>query len=91
MSISQENVSCSLVLKVKKRDALYFQVLTGAVHTVYHESSALFKKCTRYFFQRDTSSESNCNRSFRGHPSGLTIECSTPLHLTRNLTLEIGL
>ena len=32
---------------------------------------ALFlKQCTRYFFQRDTSSESNCNRNFRGQPSG---------------------
>ena len=31
-----------------------------------------FRKCTRYFFQRDTSSESNCNRSFRGQPSGKT-------------------
>ena len=29
-----------------------------------------FLKCTRYFFQRDTSSESSCNRSFRGQPSG---------------------
>ena len=28
----------------------YFQVLTGALHTVYHESRALLKKCTRYFF-----------------------------------------
>ena len=25
--------------------------------TVYHESNALFKKCTRYFFQREASSE----------------------------------
>jgi len=48
----------------------FFQVLTGALHTVYHESRALFKKCTRYFFQREASSESNCNRSFRGQPSG---------------------
>ena len=29
-----------------------------------------FFKCTRYFFQRDTSSESNCNRDCQGHPSG---------------------
>ena len=70
MSISQENVSCSLVLKVKKRDALYFQVLTGAVHTVYHESSTIFKNVPGTFFQRDTSCKSNCNRDCRGHPSG---------------------
>ena len=53
----QEKNSCSLVLKLKVFLSLYFQVLTGALHTVYHESSSLFKKCTRYFFQRDTSSE----------------------------------
>ena len=67
---SQQKKSCSLVLKVKKRAALFFQVLTGIYNTGYGESSALLKKCTRYFFQRDTSSESNCNRSFRGQPSG---------------------
>ena len=39
----QQKILCSLVLKlIKKRAALYFQVLTGALHTVYHESSALF-------------------------------------------------
>ena len=39
---TQQKISCSLVLKLKKRSALYFQVLTGALHTVYHESRALF-------------------------------------------------
>ena len=39
---TQQKKLCSLVLKVKKRAAPYFQVLTGALHTVYHESSALF-------------------------------------------------
>ena len=52
---AQQKNLCSLVLKLKKRAALYFQVLTGALHTVYHESSPLFLNCTRYFFQRDTS------------------------------------
>ena len=66
----QEKISRSLVMKLKKWDALYFWVLPGVLHTVYHESSALLKKCTWYFFQHGTSSESNCNRSFQGQPAG---------------------
>ena len=38
----QEKISCSLVLKLKVFKLLYFQVLPGALHTVYHESSSLF-------------------------------------------------
>ena len=38
--------------------------------TVCHVSCALCYKYTRYFFQRDTSSESYCNRNFRGRSSG---------------------
>ena len=60
----------STVLNPRRAKFYDFQVLTRALHTVYHESSALLKKCTRYFFQRDISSESNCNRNFRGQPSG---------------------
>ena len=63
---SQEKISCSLVLKLKVFWSLHFQVLTGVLHTVYHESISLLKKYTRYFFQREASSESGCNRSFRG-------------------------
>ena len=66
VNVSQEKKLCSLVLKLK----VFFQVFIGALHTVYHESSTLFFKCTRYFFRRDTSSESNCNRNYRGRPSG---------------------
>ena len=54
---SQQKISCSLVLKVKKWAALFFRVLTGALHTVYHESSLFLKNIPGTFFQRDTSSE----------------------------------
>jgi len=56
-SITQQKNSCSLVLKVKKWAALFFRVLTGIYNTVYCTASALFLKCTRYFFQREASSE----------------------------------
>ena len=56
-----------------------------------HGVSRVRCSCTRYFFQRNTSSESNCNRSFWGQPSGLTVNCSFPLHSTRIRTLEKGL
>ena len=39
---TQQKKLCSLVLKVKKWDSLLFRVLTGALHTLYHESSSLF-------------------------------------------------
>ena len=78
---AQEKNSCSLVLKLKVFRSLYFRVFTGAVHKVYHGAALFKKKCTRYFFQRDTSSESNCNRSFRGQPSGwnrlLVVMCTS--------------
>ena len=47
---TQQKILCSLVLKLKKRAALYFQVLTGALDTVYHESSALFLKMYQVLF-----------------------------------------
>ena len=37
---------------------------------VYHGALLFFAQYTRYFFQRNTSSEINYNRSFRGQPSG---------------------
>ena len=41
----------STVLNPRRAKFYNFQVLTvGALHTVYHESSAIFKKYTRYFF-----------------------------------------
>ena len=46
----RKKISCSLVLKLKVFRSLYFQVLTGALHTVYHESSALFKKIYQVLF-----------------------------------------
>ena len=88
---AQEKNSCSLVLKLKVFWSLYFQVLTWVLHTVYHESSALFLKMYQVLFSRDTSCESNCNRDCRGHPSGLTVDYSTPLHFTHILTLFIAL
>ena len=39
---TQQKKLFSLVLKVKKRAAPYFQVLTGALHTVYQENSVFF-------------------------------------------------
>ena len=54
---SQQKKLCSLVLKLKRRAALYFQVLTGALHTVYRSASSLFLKCTSYFFLRERSSK----------------------------------
>ena len=37
---------------------------------MYSAASAIFAWCTRYFFQRDTSSKNNCNRNYWGQPSG---------------------
>ena len=62
----QEKKQRSTVLNARRTKFYDFQVLTGALHMVYHESSALFKNYTRYFFQREASSESGCNRSFQG-------------------------
>ena len=62
----QEKKTRSTVLNPRRAKFYDFQVLTGALHTVYHESSLFFKNIPGNFFQRDTSSESNCNRSFRG-------------------------
>ena len=45
----QEKKTRSTVLNPRKTKFYDFQVLTGALHTVYHESSALLKKYTRYF------------------------------------------
>ena len=64
---SQEFFVCSLVLKLKVYN---FRVFIGTYNTVYRAAHALFLNCTRYFFQHDTSSESNCNRSFWDQPSG---------------------
>ena len=69
-SSTQEKNTRSTVLNPRRAKFYDFQVLTGALHTVYHKSSALFLKYTRYFFQREASSKSNCNRGFRGQPSG---------------------
>ena len=71
---------CSLVLKVKKWAALFFRVLTGIYNTVYRSASALFKKCTRYSFQR--------NRSFRGQPSGWNRLIVVMCTFTRILTYK---
>ena len=45
------------MLKPRRAKFYNFQVLTGALHTVYHESSLFFKNVPGTFFQRDTSSE----------------------------------
>ena len=57
-------VSCSTetTMELNFTNSNYF-------NTVYHVQLLFFTRCTRYFFQRDTSSESNCNRSFWGQPS----------------------
>ena len=66
-------------------DCCISKYLQEHYNTVYHESSALLKKkCTRYFFQRDTSSESNYNRSCWGRPSGWNC-FSVPLSFTQHV------
>ena len=85
---AQEKNSCSLVLKLKVWDRCISKYLQGHYNTVYHESSAPFLKCTRHFFQREASSESNCNSSFRGQPSGSNRRLFLPLHSTRVLPLN---
>ena len=54
---TQEKKTRSTVLNPRRAKFYDFQVLTGALHTVYRAASSLFKKYTRYLFQRDTSSE----------------------------------
>ena len=86
--VAQEKNSCSLVLKLKVFISKYLQEHYRLCIT----RAALFlKSVPGTFFNATTSSESNCDRDCRGHPSGLTVDYSTPLHFTRNLTLEIGL
>ena len=62
-----------------------FQVLTGALHTVYHESSALLKKYTRYFFQRDTSSKAIAIGISEVNP--LVYRSIAPLLFTQHVSL----
>ena len=67
---AQQKILCSLVLKLKKRAALYFQVYLQEYYTRCITRAELFlKNVPSTIFQRDTSSESNCNRNFRGKPS----------------------
>ena len=47
---SQQKKSCSLVLKVKKWDSLFFRVLAGTYITVYRAASALFLKMYQVLF-----------------------------------------
>ena len=67
----RKKISCSLVLKVRKWDSLFFRVLTGTYCTTrcIAQLVLFFEKCTRYFCQHEASSESNCNRDCWGQPS----------------------
>jgi hypothetical protein len=47
---TQEKKTRSTVLNPRRAKFYDFQVLTGALHTVYHESSALFKKIYQVLF-----------------------------------------
>ena len=71
---TQEKFSCSLVLKLKKWDVLYFQVRTGTYNTVYCAAGALVCSMYQVLFQCDTSSETNCNRNFQGQ-SSKSVDC----------------
>ena len=76
--LSQEKILCSLVLKLK---VFNFRVLTGHTTRCITRAALFFKNVPGTFFQRDASGKSNCNRSFRGQPSGwnrlLVVMCST--------------
>ena len=48
---------------------------------MYHESSALLKKYTRYFFQRDTSSEAVVIAIVEADPPVYIGDCCSCVHL----------
>ena len=55
-------------------------------HSVLRSLCSFFKMY-QVLFQREASSKSNCNRSCRGQPSGLTVDCSSPLNFHVFVTL----
>ena len=63
----QEKNLCSLVLKLK---VFYFRVFTGQTTRCITRAALFFKNVPGTFFQREASSESNCNRDCRGQPAG---------------------
>ena len=69
--ISQEENLCSLVLKLAVFPSTYRSTTTRCIVVFL----LFFAPCTRYFFQRDTSSESNCNSNCWGQPSSQNRFC----------------
>ena len=72
----------STVLNTRRAKEFVVQsTLSLILCTMYTWSlSCSLQRIYQVLFQRDASSESNCNRNFQGQPAGLTINCSTPLH-----------
>ena len=59
--------------------------ITGKIQDTQHGVSRARYSCTRYFFQRDTSSEAVSIVISEDNPLVKSIDCSTPLHSTRIL------
>ena len=83
---TQEKNRQSTVLNPRRAKEFAYRVLLhGPILSCVHA------RCTRYFFQRGTSSEAVAIGVSKANPPGESVDCFSPLHSTRILTLEIWL